>query len=181
MTHAEFNEILTATLVKLSREAQIPCPTPVIKWDLKGTSTLGLAYGAEKIRLHPEAALKVPTYADTVIHEACHVFVAALAQHRRVFTTTGQWSAHGLQWQAAMRRVGVRPNRCGSLPEGVKLTPARNIPRCICTCGCTKEHTITHARALNGMAVRQRVAPGVKIDGLICRFCKSTLTVKEVS
>lgn len=137
-------------------------PRPVIKWDLKGKSVLGQAWGYEKIRLHAEALDKLgDEYVQTALHEAAHIAVNALKAERNIWSREGEWSSHGRRWKDAMRALGLQPDRCATLPAGVTLTPARKTVRYVAKCAC-RDHTVTKAVAN-------------RIGNYTCRSCKSKL------
>ena len=139
-------------------------PRPVILWDLKGTSTLGQAFGHAKIRLHAEANDKLgDEYVQTALHEACHIAVNALKAERRIYSREGDWSSHGRVWKNAMKVLGLQPDRCATLPADVKLTPARTTVKFVAKCAC-KDHVVTKAQAN-------------KIGNYYCRSCKSKLVL----
>lgn len=157
---AKFELIARNALLRLATDAGISIPNPVILWNLKGKSAVGMAIGAHTIRLHAEAAaLLGEQYAETVIHEACHTYVEAsraLAKAPR----TGSWSSHGHVWKQAMRSLGLRPDRCASISASA-LTPARTVKMVTVRCNCTT-HEITQARMKN-------------LHRLHCKACKSHL------
>lgn len=139
-------EIVRQTLETLSQKRVVNYTMPTIRWDLKGKSCLGQAVGGSVIRLHPEAAaLLGDAYAETVVHEACHI---AQEQERRSLLADrkGKYSAHGSAWRTMMRQVGAHPDRCARLPEGVTLTPARTVERFVVECGC-RQHVVSKVRA----------------------------------
>lgn len=156
---AKIHEALHTLTEKLGLSV---APRPVIKWDLKGTSTLGQAFGHTKIRLHAEANEKLGDgYLQTALHEAAHIAINALKVERRIYDCSGEWSSHGAQWKRAMRLLGLQPDRCATLPADVKLTPARTTVKFVAKCAC-KDHLVTRAVAN-------------KIDNYTCRTCKSNL------
>jgi predicted SprT family Zn-dependent metalloprotease len=146
ITQTEIGMRIREALVQLSENLGIvDVPRPVIQWDLKGTSTLGQAWGTGKIRLHPEALAKMgEAYVATALHEAAHVAVEQLRRELGVYSRDGVWSAHGAQWKRAMRSIGQRPDRCVAVSSGT-LTPARKVSRFVVKCAC-RDHTITAVR-----------------------------------
>jgi predicted SprT family Zn-dependent metalloprotease len=157
--------IVQDALVRLGARTGSTYAVPTIKWDLKGKSCLGQAVGGSVIRLHPEAAdLLGEQYVETILHEVCHI--AAEAERRKHAPTvrTGKWSAHGAVWRNMMRSLGQSPDRTCSLPEGVKLTPARKVKQFKVRCAC-KEHVVSQVRVNRG------------IERYHCRRCGTGLTV----
>jgi predicted SprT family Zn-dependent metalloprotease len=139
--------------------------TPIIKWNLRGKSCLGQAVGVNLIRLHPEAAEKLGNaYVETVLHEVAHIVAETDRRQFSPMSRAGRWSAHGAVWREVMRQLGQTPNRCGTLPEGVSLTPARTVERFVVSCGC-QQHVITKVRLNKGLGRYH------------CRKCGGTLTL----
>lgn len=161
MNREEARVVVHETLVKLSHHYGIPTPNPAIDWSLKGTSCLGQAIGISVLRFHAEALEKLgDEYKSTLVHEACHTITEA----RRALALAprkGRWSGHGYEWSQAMRLAGYRPDRCGTVPDGVTLTPARKVQRFTVRCSC-RTHEIT----------KQRLA---KLSTYRCRACGSGL------
>lgn len=164
MTTRTAHEVaIREALATLAAHYSIPTPNPTIVWNLRGKSTLGQAQGASLIRLHPTCAdLMGEGYRQTALHEAAHVAVNALKAYRGIYSREGRWSPHGAEWKAAMRLLGLRPDRCGTLPEGVTLKPARTVQRHTAVCDC-RTHEITTVRLNKGLH-RYR-----------CRLCGSPL------
>jgi predicted SprT family Zn-dependent metalloprotease len=163
VTKAEIEMRIRKGLAELAENLGLKTvPRPVIKWDLKGTSTLGQAWGTTKIRLHPEALAKLgEEYVQTALHEAAHVAVSQLRHETDYYARReGQWSAHGAQWKRAMRSIGLRPDRCATVAPGT-LTPARTVQRFVVKCAC-RDHEITKTR-LN------------KLSTYKCKSCGSNL------
>jgi predicted SprT family Zn-dependent metalloprotease len=163
MNRTEVEDRIHQALAELATNLGLSVtPRPVIVWDLKGTSVLGQAFGCKKIRLHAEALDKLGAqYLQTALHEAAHVAVSAFKAERGVYDRSGQWSSHGAVWQRAMRSIGLRPDRCATLPTGVKLTPARTVARYVAKCAC-RDHVLTAVKAK-------------KIETYVCRACNGPL------
>lgn len=162
---ARFEAIVTETLERLAAYHGIETPRPTVKWDLRGKSCLGMAIGDHTIRLHAEAAAKLPDYHTTAVHEACHVFVSARKKALGIYSREGRWAPHGAEWKAAMRFVGVRPDRTATVPTGT-LTPARTVAKVKVSCACTT-YEITPKRAAN-------------LSRLSCRLCRKSLVLGEL-
>ena len=74
---------------------------------------------------------------DTIPHEVCHYFVD------NYFAREVQ--AHGVEWKAAMRTLGIEPKRCHSMEVQRK--------RWLYECACGKNFkisTVTHNRITKG-------------------------------
>lgn len=162
---AKFELIARNALQRLATNAGVPVPRPEILWNMRGRSSMGCAIGYSVIRLHPGFAEAIgDEYADTVIHEACHIFVVAQQIRAGVLSRTSyRWSSHGGEWKRAMRSLGVRPERCGNLSKEVlaQVPPARTVRRVEATCNCAEPHKVT-------LVMARKVAHG----GYSCRVCK---------
>lgn len=100
-----------------------------VRYDINSKHLGGQAFpGRNVIRLNP-VYLNAHTdhyIATTVPHEwahiaACHKYGMRIA-------------AHGPEWKATMRQVGVQPTRCHNytVPEGVKVGKQRAKYKCVC-------------------------------------------------
>lgn len=169
-----YSDEITLAIMRLNQHYGTQCPTPVIEWSLRGTHCLGKARGADMIILNAEYAEHFgrDRYRSTALHEACHI----VTTWRRVFQfhlarphkrPSNPWSAHGTEWQRAMRLLGLNPDRTVVVPQDVqaKMQPARKVGKVGAACNC-QIHQITTIR-YNKMLAGARYR---------CTACKSVLT-----
>lgn len=148
-------------------------PTPVILWDLRGKSRLGTASGWHTIHLNVQyaAALGRDKYIQTVLHETCHIVTS---WRREMFygephQKSGPFSAHGSEWQRAMRVLGRPAERCSTNAAEVRhlIKPARVVTKFKMTCGCPEGHLVT-------AVIKNKMARGSRYT---CRKCRKTIGV----
>lgn len=106
-----YERMIHRTIALLEQHYGRRCPMPRVVWDLRGKSTLGQAFGTNKIRMNEDYRKVLPAseFVRVAIHEACHTFTNS----RRPATASrrGDWRPHGREWQDAMRAVGQDPAR----------------------------------------------------------------------
>lgn len=138
----------------------------LIKFDLKGTCTIGQCKKLEKnsylIRLHdPLLQHYKSIYLDDVLtHEVAHAVQMQLYNHKV--------KPHGIEWISIIQKLENRDYNPKLRPKYEKLKELiepKNYRRYAYTCSCNKEHflsSIRHNRAKNGTIY-------------LCKWCKSPL------
>lgn len=161
----QFEKAIRVGIARLNEHYGITCPVPKATWSLRGQGRLGAARGYFEIKLHKGyAAVLGAEYLDTVLHEVAHIVTsyrsATQAQSRR----DGRWSPHGAEWKAAMRVLGLRPDRCASVSQEVlaMVPPARKTVRVKVSCSCSSYQ------------VTPQKATSVTRPGVICKKCRSS-------
>lgn len=139
---------ITAAIDKLARHYGVQITSPAIYWDLKGKSRLGVASGLGLyIKLNPQYAslLGREEFRKTALHEACHIVTTQRRKLSPGADRTGRWSSHGAEWKAAMRFLGLPPDRCAAIPSDIvqQVKPARRVVRFPVYCLCPTPHQVT--------------------------------------
>lgn len=112
-------------------KAGVTLPKVNIAYDINSARLGGQAnYTKNLIRVNP---VFLNEYTDdyienTVGHEAAHLI--ARAKYGRMI------SAHGPEWKATMRQLGLQPDRCHSykVPDSIKQNVGKQVQKHSCTC-----------------------------------------------
>lgn len=180
----QYRAEIDAALTKLCTRAKIPMITGYkLDWSLRGVSRFAVASIRPNGMSAPTLGISLnegvfqtlgyEQYRTTVLHEACHLFVYWLMFHKKVRYVKGrrdQWSAHGGQWQSAMRSIGQTPNRCAGQQESAQVTATLGKARSKMPvyCNCMTHHV--------SLVVWRRLASG---QSYTCRLCKSSITTTK--
>lgn len=128
---AALKQRVAARIDECIKKAGVTLPKVNIAYDINSARLGGQAnYSKNLIRVNP---VFLNTYTDdyienTVGHEAAHLI--ARAKYGRMI------SAHGPEWKATMRQLGLQPDRCHSykVPDAIKQNVGKQVQKHPCAC-----------------------------------------------
>ena len=150
------------------------CSYPEIRWSLSGRGCLGKVSSIRNTRtgevtvryvaLHKGYAKALGSeYLETVLHEICHVITLYRAAQLANSSRVGDWTSHGYHWSAAMRVLGLRPDRLATVAPELQAQAAtkRKTTKYRVSCAC-KTYLVSPQKAAS-----------ITRPGIICRTCRN--------